>query len=148
MHEAVALQQRHRLTQRHPRDMEFLPDALLGKPAALRILPEDDPLPDRGVDALGQRQPGFGGAATTVRTFLASHANVTVRYPGDAEQREVQLVGADVLTLRHAGEPLLRHHPVLVVGQVQEAPGLPVEVAGLDVGRHVAGAQPLVRADC
>src|SRR3954451_19863115 len=62
----------------------------------------------------------------------------------DAEQREVQLVGADVLTLGHPGEPLLRHHPVLVVRQVQEASGLSVQVTGLDKGGHVAGAQSVV----
>ena len=75
MHETVALQQRHRLAQRHPRHMQFLPDALLGKPAALRILPEDDPLADRGVDALGQRQPRFGWAseATVDSGFPPNH---------------------------------------------------------------------------
>src|SRR5882757_4896973 len=59
---------------------------------------------------------------------------------GDAEQREVQLVGADVLTLRHAGEPLLRHYPVSVGVQTQGAPGLSVPVAALGICGHVAGA--------
>ena len=54
MHETVALQQRHRLAQRHPRDVQLLADALLGQPTALRILAQNDPLPHRGVDAPGQ----------------------------------------------------------------------------------------------
>src|SRR6476469_6677396 len=84
-----------------------------------------------------------GASEATGEAAAAVPCKLTV-LPRDTEQREVQLVGADVLTLRHPGEPLLRHHPVLVVRQVQEAPRLPVQVAGLDVGRHIARAQPVV----
>src|SRR3954447_26291799 len=81
---------------------------------------------------------------TSPRTIDPAGKLSPIHSTRDAEQREVQLVGADVLTLGHPGEPLLRHHPVLVVRQVQEASGLSVQVTGLDKGGHVAGAQSVV----
>src|SRR3954468_22440326 len=57
----------------------------------------------------------------------------------DAELAEVELVGADVLRLRYAGEPLLGDHPVLVVTEVQIAPRGRVRLGRLDEERGAAG---------